>query len=106
MESSIKLLILSTLKYNKGIQLNVCCMFCFQQHCQLQLLNRTCNQSTIQAAGALMLTKSPKLLNVKHMLTLFALEHLNLPSSDYLVINVTFKWDVCMYLLDAKTVEN
>ena len=40
------------------------------------------------------------------MLTLFVLEHLNLPSSDYLVIYVTFKWAVFMYGLDAKTVEN
>ena len=40
------------------------------------------------------------------MLTLFVLEHLNLPSSDYLVIHVTFKWAVFMYRLDAKTVEN
>ena len=53
-----------------------------------------------------MLSKSPSLLNIKHMLTLFVLEHLNLPSSDYLLINVVFKWAVFMYLLDAKTVIN
>lgn len=65
-----------------------------------------CVQSTIQAAGVLLLSKSPPLLNIKRMLTLFVLEHLNLPSSDYLVIHVTFKWAVFMYRLDAKTVEN
>ena len=44
-----------------------------------------------------MLSKSPPLLNIKHMLTLFVLENLNLPSSDYLVIYVAFKWAVFMY---------
>ena len=64
------------------------------------------DQSTIHAAGILMLSKSQLLLNIKHMLTLYVLEHLNLPPSDYLVIYVTFKLAVFVYPLDAKTVEN
>ena len=49
------------------------------------------DHSTIHAAGVLMLSKSHQLLNIKHMLTLYVLEHLNLPPCDYLVIYVTFK---------------
>ena len=52
-----------------------------------------------------MLSKSSPLLNIKHMLTLFVFEHLNLPSSDYLVLYVTFKWTVPLCLLDAKTLK-
>ena len=53
-----------------------------------------------------MLSKSPPLINIKHILTLFVLEPLNLPPSDYLVIYVIFKWTVFMNPLDAKTVKN
>ena len=48
------------------------------------------------------LLRSYKYLSSKHKQTLVVLEHLNLPSSDYLVIYITFKWGG----LDAKTVEN